>query len=327
MGLGAFLLQRTDRTDPSSRHFEHTGVNAGFLAYALGSVTGGNGVVIMMNNNNGAAELGKELRRAVAAVYGWPAFLPESIRPLAVAPAVLDAYAGRYQRGPDEVVTFRREVGHLVETINDGAEILTYPVGVDTVAFTDYALRGVFLRDAAGRVAGLRIPETNQLLPRLAPDNLLPGELLRRGRIAEAVAGYRLLRLNEYQLTYMAYELLNGRPANLPAAEGLLTLAREQFPESAIVFARWGDLYARQGNKPRAIESYQQALRLYPEDKDVQEKLLALQPYADPGRRATVLPATFAADRRPNLALRFAWSGVRVLAGLRVFRCGFSFPV
>ena len=115
-------------------------------------------------------------------------------------------------------------------------------------------------------------------MPRLAPDNLLPGELLRRGRIAEAVAGYRLLRLNEYQLTYMAYELLNGRPANLSAAEGLLTLAREQFPESAIVFARWGDLYARQGNKPRAIEAYQQALRLYPDDKDVQEKLLALQP-------------------------------------------------
>ena len=278
VGLGAFLLQRADRTDDSSRYFEHTGVNAGFLAYALGGVTGGNGVVIMMNNNNGASELGKELRRAVAAVYGWPAFLPESIRPLAVAPAALDAYAGRYQRGPDEVVTFRREAGHLVETINDGAEILAYPVGPDTVAFTDYALRGVFTRDAAGRVAGLRIPETNQLLPRLAPENLLPGELLRQGRIAEAVAGYRLLRLNEYQLTYMVYELLNSRPANLSAAEGLLTLAREQFPESAIVFARWGDLYARQGNKPRAIEAYQQALRLYPEDKDVQEKLLALQP-------------------------------------------------
>ncbi|RSK25228.1 serine hydrolase domain-containing protein [Hymenobacter metallilatus] len=278
MGLGAFLLQRADRTDTGSRYFEHTGVNAGFLAYALGSVTGGNGVVIMMNNNNGASELGKELRRAVAAVYGWPAFLPEPIRPLAVAPAALDAYAGRYQRGPDEVVTFRREAGHLVENINDGAEILAYPVASDTVAFTDYAMRGVFTRNAAGQVASLRILETNQLLPRLAPENLLPGELLRRGRIAEAVAGYRLLRLNEYQLTYMAYDLLNARPANLSAAEGLLTLAREQFPQSAVVFARWGDLYARLGNKTQAIEAYQQALRLYPEDKDVREKLLALQP-------------------------------------------------
>ncbi|TYZ06378.1 serine hydrolase [Hymenobacter lutimineralis] len=278
MGLGAFLLQRADRTDDATRYFEHTGVNAGFLAYAIGSVVGGNGVVIMMNNNNGAAELGKELRRAVAKVYGWPGFLPDAIQPLAAASTHLDAYAGRYQRGPDEVVTFRRQDGHLVETINDGPEILVYPVGPDTVAFTDFALRGVFLRDAAGQVRGLRIPELNQQLPRLAPDQWLPGEQLRRGRIAEAVAGYRQLHLNEYQLTYLVYELLNGRPANLPAAEALLNLAQEQFPQSSIVFARWGDLYVRQANKPKAIEAYQQALRLYPEDKDVQEKLRALQP-------------------------------------------------
>ena len=276
MGLGTFLLQRTDRTDAASRYFEHTGVNAGFVAYVLGSVEGGNGVVIMMNANNGAPELGKELRRAVARVYGWSGFLPEPIRPRPGSD--LAAYAGRYQRGPDEVVEFRAQDGHLLETINGGPGILVYPVGPDTVAFTDYAVRGVFTRTAAGQVSGLQMLEFNQLLPRLAPDSLLPGEWLRRGRIAEAVRGYRRLHLNESQLTYMAYELLNAHPANLPAAEGLLTLAQEQFPQASVVYARWGDLYTRQGDKPRAVEAYRRALALYPDDKEGPEKLAALHP-------------------------------------------------
>ncbi|GAB3298454.1 serine hydrolase domain-containing protein [Hymenobacter tenuis] len=277
MGLGAFLLQRADKSDENSRYFEHTGVNAGFLAYALGSVTGGNGVVIMMNNNNGADELGKELRRAVATVYGWADFLPPVLQPRPVPAAALDAFAGRYQRGPDEVVTFQRDADHLVECINAGNPILTYPVGGDTVAFTDYPMRGRFERDAAGRVVGFRMLDAEKAWPRLRADQLLPHELLRLGRVPEAVAGYRQFKLNEYQLTYMAYDLLYQRPRNPAAAQGLLELALEQFPQSAIVHARWGDLYLSRGDKPRAIASYETALRLNPSDQDLQEKLLALK--------------------------------------------------
>lgn len=278
MGLGAFLLQRADRTDEASRYFEHTGVNAGFLAYAMGSVTGGNGVVIMMNNDGGASELGKELRRAVAKVYGWPEFLPPPIRPAARPVATLDACAGRYQRGPDEVVTFRREGQHLVETINAGRPILCYPVGGgDTLAFTDFPLKASFERTAAGQVTGFRMLGADKATPRLGQDEFLPGELLRLGRIAEAVAGYRALNLNEYQLTYMAYELLNRRPRpNLPAAEGLLTLAQERFPQSAVVFARWGDLHTCRRDTNKAVAAYQTALRLNPDDKELRGKLLAL---------------------------------------------------
>jgi len=280
MGLGAFLLQRADKTDENSRYFEHTGVNAGFLAYALGSVTGGNGVVIMMNNNNGADELGKEVRRAVALVYGWPDFLPPPIQPAAAPRQDLDAYAGRYRRGPDEVLTLQRQDDHLVETINVGKGILTYPVGRDTVAFTDFPFKGAFERDATGQITGLRMLGLGDVPPmaRLRPEERLPGEWLRAGRIPEAVAGYRALKLNEYQLTYMAYNLLNGRPANLAAAEGLLNLAREQFPESGIVQARWGDLHARRGERPQAIAAYQAALRHNPDDQELRDKLRALQP-------------------------------------------------
>lgn len=95
--------------------------------------------------------------------------------------------------------------------------------------------------------------------------------------MAEAVAGYRPLKLNEYQLTYMAYDLLYQRPARPAAAAGLLALALEQFPQSAIVHARWGDYYAAIGDQTKAAASYQTALRLNPDDKELQENLLALK--------------------------------------------------
>lgn len=278
IGLGPFLLQRADKTDENSRYFEHTGVNAGFLAYALGSVTGGNGVVVMMNNNNGADELGKEVRRAVSKVYGWVDFLPTPIRPVAAPPQDLDAYTGRYRRGSDEVLVLARQGDHLVETINAGNGILTYPVGRDTVAFTDFPFKGRFERDATGQITGLRMLGLGNVaaMPRLKPEERLPGEWLRAGRIPEAVAGYRALKLNEYQLTYMAYDLLNSRPAKLAAAEGLLNLALEQFPQSSIVFARLGDLRMKQGDKAAAIGAYQTSLRLNPGDKELREKVMAL---------------------------------------------------
>ena len=277
IGLGPFLLQRADRHDEASRYFEHTGVNAGFLAYAMGSVVGGNGVVIMMNNNNGADELGKELRRAVGRVYGWPGFLPAPVRPVPSPAAALLACAGRYQRGPDEVVSFRVEGRFLVENINAGSDILAVPVGGDTVAFTDFPMRGIFERDVSGQATGFRMLGAAVAFPRLPPTRLLPNELLRQGRVAEAVAGYRPLKLGEYQLTYMAYELLNRRPApDLAGAEGLLTLAEEQFPQSGVVAARWGDLYALQKNPAQARTAYQKALVANPGDKELLEKIARL---------------------------------------------------
>jgi hypothetical protein len=186
------------------------------VAYAVGSVVGGNGVVVMMNADGGAAELGKEIRRAVARVYGWPGFLLDPIRPVAADPSALEEIAGRYRRGPDEVVTFRRVGDHLEEVIAGGvtvgAPIPTFLVGRDSLGFTDFPGTAVVVRDAAGRVTGLRMPYGDRPIARLAPDSLLPGELLRAGRLDEAADAYRALGLGESQITYMAYELLKPPP-------------------------------------------------------------------------------------------------------------------
>jgi len=277
IGVGAFLLRQTSNRDDRGVYFGHNGVNAGFLADAWGSVAGGNGVVIMLNDDGGASELSKEIRRAVAKVYGWTDFLPKPLVARAMPDSLLDAYVGRYQRGADEVVAIRREGEFLIEKINDGGDILCVPVGRDTIALTDYTAKAYFSRGASGRIDSLRLEWDRRPWPRLPEGRYLPNELLRLGRVAEAVEGYRQLNLNESQLTYIAYEFINRRPTNLPAAEGILGLAKEKFPKSGMVYARYGELYEKRGQPEAAREAYQAALKLDPSDGAVAEKLAALK--------------------------------------------------
>lgn len=277
IGLGAFLLQQKGNTTQQGRYFEHTGVNAGYLAYALGSVVGGNGVVVMMNDNAGANELGKEIRRAVAQVYDWPGFLPKPLVSKSLPDSLLIAYVGRYQRGPDEVVTIRRSGKLLIETINNGNGIICVPVGRDTIALTDYTAKAYFSRSTSGKVDSLRLEWDKKPWPRLAEGTYLPNELVRMDRLKEATEGYRALKLTVSQLTYMAYDFATTRPSNLPAAEAILDLARQQFPKEGIVYTRLGDLYTLRGETNRAIESFREALKLDPSDAYSKDKLKALK--------------------------------------------------
>lgn len=276
IGLGAFLLQSTLSTNESSRYFEHTGTNAGFIAYAIGSVEGGNGMVVMMNDNAGASELGKEIRRAVAQVYGWTDFLPKSLELKVLPDSLLNAYVGRYQRSADEVVSIRRAGNLLIEKINNGNDIIAVPITPDTIALTDYTANAYFSRGTTGRIDSLRLEWNKKPWPRIPDDVYLPNELIRMGRFQEAVEGYRAMNLTVYQLTYMAYDFALNRPANLPAAEAVLELAKQQYPREAIVYARMGDLYERRGEKDRAVAAYQEAVRLDPSDRYSQEKVKQL---------------------------------------------------
>ena len=79
MGIGPFLLQRTDNNLTEGKYFEFTGVNAGFLAYGMGSVTGGNGVIVMLNSGDDVNGLGKEIRRAVAKSMAGPTSCPRKL--------------------------------------------------------------------------------------------------------------------------------------------------------------------------------------------------------------------------------------------------------
>ncbi len=274
IAVGPFLIQRTDnKDDPHGIYFEFTGVNAGFLAYGMANLTDGNGVVVMLNSGDDVNGLGKEIRRAVAKTYGWYKFLPEEIVPVNLSENELDQYVGRYRRGADEVVYIRREKNYLVENINGGNDIYVFPVAKDKIVFTDYNVKGDFGRDEKDSVISLKSDYQEKPMPKMKADEFAPTELLKAGKYKEAKEGFRQMNLNEYQITYLAYDFLNRKPSDAEAVKTILELAAEQHPNSAIVYARWGDFYLAQKDKANAMKNYQKSLELDPTDKQIKEKI------------------------------------------------------
>jgi CubicO group peptidase (beta-lactamase class C family) len=273
IGIGPFLIQRTDNQSPKGTYFEFTGVNAGFLAYGIANLTEGYGVVIMLNSGDDVNGLGKEIRRAVAKTYNWYQFLPVEIEPIQLKDQELDEYVGRYRKSVDEVLYLKKENNYLVENINDGADIYCFPIKKDTIVFTDYNVNGFFGRNDAGEIASLRSQWQDTPMRKMSADEFSPGEYLKAKQYAKAQEGYRQMQMNEYQISYLVYELLHRPNADMNAIKALLDLALDQHPKSAIVYSRWGDYHLLRNDKTSAITSFKKALELDPSDQQALEML------------------------------------------------------
>jgi CubicO group peptidase (beta-lactamase class C family) len=273
IGIGPFLIQRTDNKDPNGVYFEFTGVNAGFLAYGIGSITNGNGVIIMLNSGDDVNGLGKEIRRSVAKVYNWTNFLPKEIQPISLKNEVLDEFVGRYRIANDEVLYLRKEKNYLVEKINEGNDIYCFPISKDTIVFTDYNIKGFFVKDNEGKVIGLQNIYQEKPMLKMKANEFSPSEYLKMKQYDEAKKAFRAMKMNEYQITYLAYDLMNKKPLDMGAVKLILDVALEQHPISSIVYSRWGDYFIKLNDKPSAIKSYQKALELDPNDEQTKEIL------------------------------------------------------
>jgi len=277
MGIGPFLIQRTDNKDSTGLYFEFTGVNAGFLAYGIAGITNGNGVVIMLNSGDDVNGLGKEIRRSVAKVYNWVNFLPDEIKPLTLNDTALDKFVGRYRIAANEVLNLRKEKNYLVENINDGNDIYCFPVTKDSIVFTDYNIKAGFAFNDKGEVISLQNIYQEKPMPRMKDNEFTPGEFLKMKKFDEAKKAFGEMKLNEYQITYLAYELMNRKPLNTDAVKTILDVALEQHPRSAIVYSRWGDFYLKLNDKDNAIKNYLKAVELDPQDQQAKDTLNSLK--------------------------------------------------
>ena len=225
----------------------------------------------MLNSGDDVNGLGNEIRRSVAKTYHWTNFLPEEISPVAVSESELELLCGRYKGGPDEVVSLRREKNYLVENINGGNAIYCFPIAKDSIIFTDYNVKGFFKRAADGRAISLQTAFQNQPMSRMGDEEFTPSEYLKAKKYPESKAGFEAMKMNEYQITYLAYEWLNKKPADLQAAKTILELAAAQHPDSAIVYNRWGDYYLQINDVPNAILNYKKVLVLEPHNAQISE--------------------------------------------------------
>ena len=277
IGIGPFLIQRTDNKDINGVYFEFTGVNAGFLAYGIASVAGGNGVVIMLNSGDDVNGLGKEIRRAVAKTYNWTNFLPKEVEPISLTDSELDKFVGRYRMATDEVLYLRREKNYLVENINEGNDIYCFPIAKDTIIFTDYNIKGCFKTNDKGEVISLQNIYQEKPMPKMKDDEFSPSEYLKMEKYDEAKKAFGAMNMNEYQITYLAYNLMNKKPLNIEAVKTILDVAIEQHPKSSIVYSRLGDYYLKIDDKNNAIKSYQKAIEIDPTDQQTADILNGLK--------------------------------------------------
>jgi CubicO group peptidase (beta-lactamase class C family) len=277
MGIGPFLIQRTDNKDPKGVFFEFTGVNAGFLAYGMASVEGGNGVIVMLNSGDNQNGIGKEIRRAVAKVYNWTNYLPTEIQPINLPENELNKMAGRYRMGSDEVLYLRKEKNYLVENINNGYEIYCFPISKDSIVFTDYNIKGFFKRNENDEIIGLQNIYQEKPMPKMKDDEFSPSEYLNMQKYDKAKKAFGAMNMKEGQITYLAYDLMNKKPLNEKAVKTILDLAIEQHPNSSMVYSRWGDYYLKINDKTNAIKSYRKALELDPNDQQTKDILETLK--------------------------------------------------
>ena len=88
-------------------HFGHVGADEGLRAALTAHIDKGSGAVVMVNSDSG--QIVNEILRSIADEYEWRDYLTAPIEAVQVAPAILDAYAGRYLVDPDRVLTMTRE--------------------------------------------------------------------------------------------------------------------------------------------------------------------------------------------------------------------------
>ncbi|RPJ03373.1 MAG: serine hydrolase [Candidatus Aminicenantes bacterium] len=267
MALGLFL-QKYD----GEVYYGHGGQDEGFIAQLVASRDGGYGAAVMTNSDGRSGPLIGEILRAIAAEYGWKGYLSAPLTPVALDRSALEGYVGRYRVGPDEVLTVAMKDGGLVArpTGEDGIEIV--PVGAGEFVNRVSPGRLVFSRGASGPASEVSLvsPRGKRTAARMGEDARVPLELLREGRLEEAVAAYRDLwkkdpkdqAVAEGRINELGYGFLAEKKPD--AAVALFEFNVERFPDSWNAHDSLGEGLAALGKTGLAIKSYERSLELNP---------------------------------------------------------------
>lgn len=149
-GLGPQVVGTGD-----SLRFSHGGSNAGYRTYFVLYPATGDGAAVMTNSDAGRA-LMMEVVRAIADVYGWPHYQPETRTVVEVNPATLNDYVGEYQLSPSVAITVSREGKQLSIEGRDGSKIALLAESKTEFFPRNDQFQVTFVRDAKeGRVSHL----------------------------------------------------------------------------------------------------------------------------------------------------------------------------
>ena len=290
-GLGFFIEKHGN-----ALYFGHGGADEGFRAELLVNRDKGYGVAVMTNSDNG--QLLREVVRGVAREYGWEDFVPAPYELVAVEPAKLKQYEGRYQVNSDRVVSIKVEDGKLIAYPSGERQFEMLPISEVTFIRRESPLKFTFVRTAtAGTAAGngegnpavvsaieVQGPGSNSSqAKRLAADTFVPFELLVAGKMEAAMEGYRKLKketpdnqmVSEQRLNTLGYGFM--RQKKMAEAITIFKVNTELYPNSWNTYDSLAEAYMNNGEKELAIENYKKSLSLNPKNANGAEMLKKLE--------------------------------------------------
>lgn len=130
VGVGPFGLGPELAGEGPLRRFGHGAANQGYKGQVDGMVNGSSGAVVLTNGEGGTTLVG-EVRRAVAAEYGWGEIGPPPIEVIEVAEHELRRFVGRYHGPFDRPLRIEMADGELFSPAPYGRRRML-PVGPTT---------------------------------------------------------------------------------------------------------------------------------------------------------------------------------------------------
>jgi hypothetical protein len=137
-------------------------MTGGYASFVGFTANGERGVVVLTN-----------IARDVAAI-GMDALLPEREFPkeIAITPAALSAYAGRYRLAPNFDLVVRVDGNQLRVTASGQSEFPVYASGPDEFFYKAVDAQLTFQRDAGGNLTGVVLHQSGRSMPgpRVTPE-------------------------------------------------------------------------------------------------------------------------------------------------------------
>ena len=276
-GLGFFT-----ETHGAATYFGHGGADEGFRAQLLVHKDKGYGAVVMVNSDNG--QIMSEIVRAIAKEYQWEDYLPQPRDIVSVDAVKLGEYTGRFMVNPDRVLTVTQQGGRLFAEPTASPKLELFAVSDNEFIRKDTEISYTFVKGPSGGVDKivLKFTEGGSEAPRMAKDAFVPYELLRSGRVPEAIEGYKKIKkekplnaaVQEPRLNDLGYSLL--RENRVAEAIAVFKVNVELYPQSSNVYDSLGEAYLASGDKALAAINYKKALELDPKNQSAADALKKL---------------------------------------------------
>jgi CubicO group peptidase (beta-lactamase class C family) len=244
--MGVFIGERNEE-----KYFFHDAGNEGFRGLFYGSVEGGNGVAIFVNSDEGNIVL--ELLNSVALVYDWKGFTkPEQITTVPVNEELISKYVGDYIT-EGQFSEIKKEKDGIYMWIG-GVNSKMYFTSEKDFRNIEFPTVKSFVIDNMGEVNGFT--------------RTLNGEPLAS---AQRITNMDTLQPNKGQFGIFGRHLLENK--DYDKAIRFLSRGVSSGPADPSLLKNLAHAYLFKDNFTKAIELYQQYLKVDQKEKELMEDL------------------------------------------------------